>query len=62
MQNKDWQNVNNIFSQPQRKKVETIVDEVEWDKIASMDLEERRMQLLSDYHPEDHEEKEQEEV
>lgn len=61
MQSKDWQNLNNIFSPPEKKEGIPL-DEVEWDKLAAMSLEERRMQLISEYEPEDHEEKEQAEV
>jgi hypothetical protein len=32
------------------------VDEVEWDKIESMNLEERRMALLSEYDPDEEQE------
>ena len=62
MQNKDWKNINSIFSQPKEKKETKSVYEVEWDKIAAMSLEERRIELLSNYDPEDHEEKEQAKV
>ena len=55
MQSKDWNNVNQIFrTAPVKKGPE--VDEVEWDKIESMNLEERRMALLSEYDPDEEQE------
>ena len=50
MDNKDWNNLNQIFSGNQVKKEDT-VDEVEWDKVMSMHLEERRQLLLDAYKP-----------
>ena len=50
MQSNDWKNLNSIFSKKQVKKEEPM-DEVNWDKIISMSLEERRMELLSEYDP-----------
>jgi hypothetical protein len=55
MQSKDWNNVNQIFRTAPVKKGPK-VDEVEWDKIESMNLEERRMALLSEYDPDEEQE------
>ena len=50
MDSKDWNNVNQIFYNNKVKK-EGTMDEVEWDKVMSMHLEERRQLLLDAYKP-----------
>jgi hypothetical protein len=55
MQSKDWKNINQIFRAAPVKKGPSM-DEVEWDKLEAMNLEERRMALLSEYNPDEEQE------
>jgi hypothetical protein len=57
VENRDWNNISDIFS-----KGTLGIDEVELDKLEALSLEERRQLLLDDYTSEDQDEEETEEV
>tara|TARA_Y100001963_G_C6705430_1_gene411673 strand:+ start:229 stop:435 length:207 start_codon:yes stop_codon:yes gene_type:complete len=61
MDSKDWNNLNQIFSNNKVKK-EGTMDEVEWDKVMALHLEERRQLLLDEYEADEERPKEEKDL